>query len=164
MNIAIMGATGTGKTWLAQALSRHCPTALINDNPPLLAALADAHPCDPGALHAIAREHQRRYDLTLLTGLDLPGDAASQGRNEVFDAALRLALDGAGIAYQVIYGSGTQRTLNALKLVRHHEAPASRAMAPEPPNSARWVWSCETCSDPVCEHRLFTDRLGLAQP
>lgn len=164
MNIAIMGATGTGKTWLANELSRHCPAVLITDSPSFLAALAGAHPCDPGALHVIAREHQRRYDLTLLTGLDLPGDAASQGRNEVFDAALRLALDGAGIAYQVIYGRGAQRALNAVKLVLCPDEPADQVMATEPSSSAKWVWSCETCSDPVCEHRLFTDKLGIRQP
>lgn len=164
MNIAIMGAAGTGKTRLADELSRHCPTALITDKPALLAILSSGLPADPGVLLGIAHEHQRHYDLTLLTGLDLPGDAASPESNEVFDAALRLMLDGAGIAYQVIYGRGAQRTLNALKLVRRPDEPADRVMAPEPSSSGKWVWSCETCSDPVCEHRLFTDKLGLTQP
>jgi hypothetical protein len=163
MRIAILGAAGTGKTRLAHELSQLCPAAWVTDSPPLLAAIAGSLASEPGSLHEITREHQRRYDLTLLTGLDLPGDATRQGSNESIDAALRLTLGGAGIAYQVIYGSGAQRTANALKLIRRHNGPANQQRASQPSPSARWVWSCEKCGDPACEQRLFTDKLGISQ-
>jgi hypothetical protein len=68
------------------------------------------------------------------------------------DALVREALQKAGIAYRVVYGRGEERTRNAL-------APVLALLGesrPEGSERVRWTWSCEKCSDPECEHRLFT--------
>ncbi|MFZ9297174.1 MAG: hypothetical protein ACO24Y_02490 [Hylemonella sp.] len=78
-------------------------------------------------------------DLALLMGLDLPS-AAGQS-----DELLRKQLRASAVSYSVVYGLGDQRLRNALRLI-----------APEPAAPARWTRVCETCSDPDCEHLLFT--------
>lgn len=155
MKIAIVGAAGTGKTRLADELARHCPTALITDSPPLLAVMAGGLPFDPVALHEIACEHQRSYDLTLLTGLDLPfphGNAANGSAlpREQTDVLLRQTMQLKGIVFSVVYGSGPQRMLSALRLISGGDSPGPA-----------WGWSCEKCSDPDCEYRLFTGLRNL---
>lgn len=105
MKIAILGAPGSGKTWLAQALHHHRPELQISDNPPL----ATLQPGD--------------VDRILLTGLDLPGITPSQQET---DSALRAALQQAGLAYGVVYGQGAQRLAQALRLITPEDGPAPR--------------------------------------
>ncbi len=78
---------------------------------------------------------------------------------------LRSRLQAADVAYQVIYphsaDGGTSHLHHALRAVRSAikpptQTPARTAQATAP----RWLAGCEKCSDPVCEHRLFT---GLLQ-
>jgi hypothetical protein len=69
---------------------------------------------------------------------------------EPVDALVRAALAKAGVAYKVIYGHGDQRLKQALDAIR---TPSGRS-------TGTWRWPCEKCSDPQCEHRLFSD-LGL---
>ena len=104
-----------------------------------------------------ALERQRGYDLTLLTGLDVPwvDDAlhrdAAHSREPV-DALVRELLARAGVPYQVVYGTGEDRLRNALAALPPRLAPRP---AP-PPSRSGWQWTCGKCSDPDCEHRLFT--------
>lgn len=105
-----------------------------------------------------ALERQRGYDLTLLTGLDLPWVADGLQRDpaharEPVDALVREQLARAGVAYRVVYGDGEDRLRNALAAL-----PERLAQHPAPPAAARggWQWTCGKCSDPDCEHRLFT--------
>ena len=136
---------------------------LIADSTPLLGALGSGLLPDDGLLRDMASEQQRRYDLTLLTGLDLPPahghrDPAASQQQEQADARLRAALRQAGMAYGVVYGSGAQRLRNALRLIVPQEQDT-------PP--ARWHGVCEKCSDPDCEFRLFTglrDSRAAAHP
>jgi hypothetical protein len=88
-------------------------------------------------------------ELTLLMGLDLPASAGQQ------DASLRHQLQSSGVAYSVVYGQEEERLRNALRLIE-----------PEPAATRRWTWACEACSDPDCEHRLFTglSRSTAAEP
>lgn len=151
VRIAILGAPASGKTRLARDLSQHQPHLQVTDSPPLLnALLATRQPTSAAALQALGREHQRRFDLTLLTGLDLPcpaeGSRDSDPRQQQeTDAWLRAGLQQAGIAYGVIYGHGPLRLRNALRLI-----------TPQDPPQPGWHGVCETCSDPDCEYRLFT--------
>lgn len=93
--------------------------------------------CDDPPLSAdLAADH------TLLMGLDLAPASPVQAQA---DAALRELLRVRGIAYGVVYGHGKQRLRNALRL-----------LAPEAERPRRWNRACEKCSDPDCEHRLFT--------
>lgn len=87
--------------------------------------------------------HAQRYDFTLLMGLDLP--AAVSAAQQSTDALLRAALQQGNINYGVVYGQQEQRLRNALRLI-----------TPEPELQPRWTRTCEKCSDPDCEHRLFT--------
>lgn len=135
--VAVLGAPGTGKTRLARELAEHLRTTV----PGLVVVDGDASPARPA-------------DATLVLGLDLHPSAAG----EAADAQLRGRLQAAGVGYQVVYGTGPQRLRSALValdaagvlpaglVTRHEEGGAARA----------WIAACEKCSDPACEHRLFT--------
>lgn len=103
-------------------------------------------------------------DLTLLMGLDLPwvDDGLcrdSPAAREDTDAILRARLDQAGVAYQMVYGNGDKRASHALRTVG---AGMGLALTAQDPfwEQGRRPWSCEKCSDPACEHRLFRDLIG----
>lgn len=132
---------------------------VVADTTSLMVAIYAGMLFPDGELLRFALERQRGYDATLVTGLDLPWVAdglqrdAAHSREEV-DALVRSQLQDAAIPFQVVYGQGPQRLASAL------DALASRAVLPfERERSAEaqrpWVWMCEKCSDPECEHRLF---------
>jgi len=114
---------------------------------------------DDRSLWPAAIAAQRRLDLTLLMGLDLPWQSDGLFRDspavrEATDALLRRELQAAGIAFHTVYGQGAQRVRAALSLI----GPAlGRALLPEDRalREGHGRWQCEACSDPDCEHRLF---------
>lgn len=129
---------------------------VIADTTALMVAIYSAMLFDDGTLYRFALERQRGYDLTLVTGLDLPWVADGLQRDgphvrEPVDALVREGLGKAGVPFRVVYGSGAERTRNAL-------SPVLALLGEKPANPAarRWKWVCDTCSDPDCEHRLFT--------
>ncbi|MDM0069436.1 hypothetical protein [Variovorax sp. J31P207] len=133
--IAVIGAEGTGKTALASALAQRLRQQGI--------AVVDS-PSMPMAL-------PRGCALTLLMGLDLPvAEAEALQRQEQADALLRAALAAARLPFAVVHGRGPERLASALRALGLGGA--------EPPRRAA-AWSCDKCSDPACEHRLFTDLL-----
>lgn len=178
--LCLLGAQGTGKTTLARALTDTLRTrghrvtqssatqvddtqaddVLLADAPPLVATLHVHMAGGDASLLAAALAHQRSYQLNLLMGLDLPGPGAGSERaqqREAVDALLRETLQAAGIGYRVVYGRGEARLTQALRAVDEWLAADGRR-AVEP--SAAWVWNCEKCSDPACEHRLFRRLTG----
>lgn len=137
MKVALLGATGTGKSWLTQSLARHWPAHVFLDAPHLGEAVD--------------------WDRVLLMGLDWPRDAPqtdadSQARRRAEDARLRAWLTDAGLAYGVVYGQGPQRLRAAFQLIFPQDAPLHLSQG-------RWRGHCDKCADPDCELRLFT---GLA--
>jgi predicted ATPase len=133
--IALIGADGTGKTALADALAQRLRQRGI--------AVVDG-PSIPMAL-------PRACAFTLLMGLDLPvADTEALQRQEQADALLRAALAAARLPFAVVHGRGPERLASALRALGLGGA--------EPPRRAA-AWSCDKCSDPACEHRLFTDLL-----
>lgn len=107
---------------------------------------------------------QRRLRLSLLMGLDLPWVSDGFFRDspavrEAIDTALRRELRGAGIGFQTVYGQGTQRLRAALRAVG---AALGRELLPDDPllRDGSGRWQCEACSDPDCEHRLFSALLA----
>ena len=112
--------------------------------------------------HAI--EQQRRYSLTLLMGLDLPWVPDGLFRDspavrDAIDRRLRGALQGAGLPFTPVYGRGPQRLAQALRAVQGRigsrlDVPLVAADALLEQGSGRW--NCDNCSDPDCEHRLFS--------
>lgn len=146
---------------------------LISDTPPIMAAAA----CDSAVrqnpdLCSIALAHAAQFDTTLLMGLDGPRvDNGLTSQSPLFrgqvDTRLRQALHQAGIAYQVVYGQGQQRLNNALLALglpgEDLEAQALREQSQFAINQGRTVWQCNECSDPDCEHKLFTGLLAKRQ-
>jgi nicotinamide riboside kinase len=128
---------------------------VIADTTSLMVAIYSAMLFEDGSLYRFALERQRTYDSILLTGLDLPWVADGLQRDgphvrAPVDALVREGLAKAGVAYRVVYGSGPQRLANALRAL----GDAARGES-----GAAWTWSCDKCSDPQCEHRLFTGLL-----
>lgn len=137
MKICLLGAPGTGKTRLAGELASHFASLA----PPQQAAVVDGDLSQAAACDAV-----------LVMGLDLRPATAAQ---EAADALLRTQLQQAGISYRVVYGTGPERLRNALLALGQAGAQAQG-------RQAQWSWSCDKCSDPACEHRLFTGLLGRA--
>lgn len=200
MKIAILGAEGTGKTRLAQALCQslqvHVSTSLvpeflrewcvlhertprpedqraiaeeqarrvqmepscgflISDTTALMTAVYSDVLFQDASLYPFALEQQRRFDLTLLTGLDLAWEADGIQRDGPhsqlpIDARLRQVLQAQGLPYAVVYGTGIHRTEAALQAIFQHQR------TPVPQAEQTWQWNCEKCSDAACEHRLFS--------
>ena len=137
---------------------------VIADTTALMIAIYSAMLFEDGSLYQFALARQRGYQLTLVTGLDLPWVADGLQRDgphvrEPVDALIRAALSRAAIGYRVVYGSGPERLANALAAVESAAAaPApglAPGLAPASPQARRWHWACEKCSDPDCEHQLF---------
>jgi hypothetical protein len=139
MNIAILGAPGTGKTALALALriaSNAANPLYIHDGPSLL-------------------DSPRQWDLVLLMGLDLPAPAAAVALRQPVDQQLRALLAHLKLPHATVYGQGPQREQHALQAIQFHQREPSALQSPP----SRWRWPCEKCSDPECEHRLFSSLL-----
>jgi nicotinamide riboside kinase len=135
---------------------------VVADTSALTVAIYAGMLFEDGALYRFAIERQQRYDATLVTGLDLAWtpdglqrDAASR---EQVDALVREHLQRARVPYQVVYGQGPQRLQSAVQALVTGgvlpQAVGEREDA-ESGGPAGWVWVCEKCSDPACEHRLF---------
>ncbi|MBT2337392.1 ATP-binding protein [Variovorax paradoxus] len=121
---------------------------------------------DDTSLHADALAAQARYAITLLTALDIPwiADALRDGDHarEPTDALVRAALSGARLSFAVVHGTGSERLCNAWNAINSIAGSEGRARARGGFESkpTAWSWPCEKCSDPECEHRLFSDLLG----
>ena len=146
---------------IAQEQARRTEAAqadvVIADTTPLMTAIYSDLLFQDRSLYAFAATHHRLYRHTLVTGLDLPWVADGLQRDgphvrEPVDALLRQALLRAGIAFKVIYGQGLARLDNAIRAVLPGGASTNRPVEAGAP----WNWVCDKCSDPVCEHRLFS--------
>lgn len=136
----------------AAAASAH---VVIADTTALMVAIYSAMLFEDGTLYRFALERLRSYDFTLVTGLDLPWVADGLQRDgphvrEPVDALVREALTKAAVPYRVVYGSGPARLANALRAL---------GIVPLGEDPGPGNWQCEKCSDPACEHKLFTGLL-----
>ena len=142
LKIAVTGATATGKHLLVSALDR----ALKNAGRSASVAVAD-----PSAFSG----NPAGYVLVLLCGLE-----SMEPPQQAADQSIRSALAAAGMAYCVLYGGAPQRLAQALGAVeRLQPGLPLREQQPAGRNKP-WVWVCDKCSDPVCEHRLLSDLLA----
>lgn len=172
MKIAVLGAQGSGKTQLAHELTQRlsdmgagedAASVVIADTPPLMAAIYFDLEHDDQKLSDLALAQHKIFDLTLVAGLDIPcggGKRLQVGSvsREAVDARLRITLTRGDIAYAVIYGQGPARVETALKAISSLRDDRVQAIAV---GVSQRQWSCEKCSDPECEHRMFT---GLLKP
>lgn len=156
---------------IAQARAAEQATAdwVIADTTPIMTAVYSHLLFDDDRLYPMALAHQSFYDHTLVTGVDLPWVADGLQRDGPHvrgpvDTLVRHALERAGIAYRVVYGQGHQRLNNALLalglLGEDEAARRTRENAQFAINDGRTMWQCNECSDPDCEHKLFTGLLG----
>ena len=154
------GLARTQARLIDQAAARHDLQVVVADTTPLvIAAYSELYFKDMDLLPE-ARDWQRRVDLTLLMGLDLPWVPdglfrESETIRDATDAVLRRELQGAGIPYQTIYGQGPARLEQALRILGRSLGQVLVAVDPAWAQGRR-PRTCETCSDPDCEHRLFT--------
>jgi nicotinamide riboside kinase len=131
---------------------------LVADTTALTVAVYSDLLFNDATLYDIALMHQRTFDATLLMGLDVAWVADGIQRDgvhlrEPVDALLRIALARGGINYQVVYGAAESRLQNALRCLNIEiSRPQIQTRRQRMSN-----WVCERCSDPECEHRLFTD-------
>jgi nicotinamide riboside kinase len=153
---------------------------VIADTTAFMTAVYSEMMFNDASLYDFAAAHQRSYDVTLVTGLDLPWVADGIQRDgpharERTDSLLRAALNRASVPYRVVYGTGRARLENALRAIdtivlianysirTSEKYNISRQTKPETDaqaHSAVWTWPCEKCSDPDCEHRLFSQLLS----
>ena len=134
------------------------------------------HPHEPAELrlHACAQtdlplEQLQPHDAVLLLA---PALAAS---NHAADTAQHLLmrtrqqLVARAQPFQLLYNHGQQQIEDALTALcnwfPHAKAlQAHRAALREQGNLARWSWSCDKCSDPECELRLFRGLVDTPSP
>lgn len=164
--VAIVGAAGSGKSWLAQSLN----SALLAQGHSV--RLSDrlgespSHGSNSTTLAAVdwwitvASMPSPVSGLgvtTLLMGLDLPG-LGPESQSE--DSALRQGLSLTQNPFRIVYGLGVHRLNNALLALGltqvHTAAWQDRERAQFNINGGRDTWVCNDCSDPACEHKLFT--------
>ena len=152
----------------AQAVLTLETGTVIADTTPLMTAIYSHHLFKDESLYPRALAHQSLYDLTLVTGLDLPWvpDGLQRDGPHVrapIDAMVRQSLTQAKIGFRVIYGQDLARLNNALLAMGEppegEAAWQRRHSAQFALNEGRTPWLCEKCSDPDCEHRLFTGLL-----
>jgi nicotinamide riboside kinase len=149
---------------------------VIADTTPLMTAVYSELIFQDTQLQIAASSYQRSFDLSLLTGLDIPWQADGMQRDgpqvrPVVDTLLRRLLQQAHIPYEVIYGQGQSRlqsALNALqKSTEIHSITAceTQTLSINPTSAENkapaWAWACDKCSDPRCEHMLFSQVLKL---
>ena len=148
------------QTQMARVLAAPAHAVVIADTTPLMTAVYSQMVFNDHGLDAFALQQHAKFDITLLTGLDLAWVSDGLQRvgahvREPVDQKIRQLLTQANLSYQVVYGTGDQRLENALYCIgRHAPHLAKQLERPEPPT--RWLGSCETCGDGDCEHHLFT--------
>lgn len=110
-------------------------------------------------------------ELTFLLQLD-----SSHAGDVHADRLLRSDLDRHNIPYQVLYGSAEECLAQAFQVIRSRlfvrpdpAEPGQKALSDQSAaRNARWVWACDKCSDPLCEHRLLSgllaSRKGTTEP
>ena len=140
-------------------------TWLLSDTTPLMTAIYSHLLFDDERLYPMALAHQTLYDITLVMGLDLPwvSDGLQRDGPQVrgpIDTLVRQALERSGTPYRVVYGQGPRRLDNALLALGLAGEDAAAQQVREQGqlaiNQGRSVWQCNDCSDPGCEHQLFT--------
>lgn len=145
------------------AQAKPTPDVVIADTTPLVIAAYSELYFNDSSLLASAIAHQRGYHLTLLMGLDLPWVPDGLFRDspavrDAIDNILRRELQGASLPFQTVYGRGQARLLQSLEalgpLLGSSLVDTDPALA-----QGRVAWNCDKCSDPECEHRLFTGLL-----
>ena len=147
--IALLGAPGSGTSALATALRTRFSQRGLST--PVLAI------DDPASAAAELAARRGRLVALLLASESAASDAGEAARRERIDTALRGALAASATPFAVIHGQAGERLANAWTAIHARADAADRAAPRQGDGDRAWAWGCEKCSDPACEHRLFTD-------
>jgi deoxyribodipyrimidine photolyase len=141
--------------WVAGAQPAHVQ-ALLNVLP---MQLPPGVHCEVWPVSDAAQPHDVVLLLALVASdLDASNADTSPAERDA-DESLRAQLMQQGVAFQVIHGPASTHAQQA----QHAIAQALRQHDPELAQqwmreeiAPRWQGVCESCSDPECEHRLFS--------
>ncbi|MDM0013007.1 hypothetical protein QTH87_11245 [Variovorax sp. J22P168] len=140
--IVLLGAVPASTAELADALAVRLPGHRI--------VVADEAALPATASNGSAFFLLVAVDPDAFEGAD--AQASSHRQAADLDHRLRAALASARLPFAVLHGKGPDRLVHALRaLGLDAEVPVRPRMAALP--------ECERCSEPSCEHRLFTDLL-----
>ncbi|HSW08700.1 ATP-binding protein [Aquabacterium sp.] len=145
---------------------------VLCDTTPLMTSVYSEMVFGDTSLYPAALAWQQRCALTLLTALDLPWVADGLQRDgphvrEPVDALLRQHLIGQGLRWSLVAGLGEARVEAAIDaiapLLRQRAMPRDglfTRLAARDAAQPAWLWACEQCDSPECEHA--TQRLARA--
>lgn len=166
LKIALLGACPVELSELAAALNHSVQTMGCE----IMLVTADRADALPAGLSG--------FNLVLLAGLEAtarletprtPFSASCKtGPHPVPDPeavnhSIRTVLTQDAVSYRVLYGTTSERLAHAQQAVESLLPAASRPAQANQPGSSKkqpWVWMCDKCSDPQCEHRLLTALLA----
>ena len=155
LTIALLGAPHVGLSPLADAIS----SALKASGWQALLVRPGNSQADISDLCA--------FDLVLLCGLQPQAHSRIEARDLTFeeqDQSIRARLALAAVSYRVLYGTHEERLAHALhaieSLLPRTETSPRPTLLSGRVKKQPWVWMCEKCSDPQCEHQLLTVLLG----
>lgn len=162
LNIALLGACPVQLSELSAALNQ--ATQALGCE--IMLVMADGLDTLPAGLPG--------FDLVLLAGLEAPAAPSSAPCHcntgvelapdqETVHRSIRTALAQAAVSYRVLYGTAGERLAHARQAVESLLPSARRprqATCPSGLKNQPWVWMCDKCSDPQCEHRLLTALLA----
>ena len=131
-------------------------SVVISDSSALMTALYSHYYFGDQSLLDHGLKHQSRFQLTFLTGLDVPWVEDGIQRDHpqarlAIDTLVRQTLLNHQIPFTTVYGTRAQR-LNTLLTAVEFYAKNS----PEQPPQQAWQWCCEKCSDASSERQLFS--------
>ena len=146
---------------------------VVCDTTALMTAVYSQYLFNDNSLLAAAQAFHRRCALTLLTALDLPWVADGMQRDgpqvtAPVDALIRRGLLAAGLGWSVVAGTGPARVEAALNAVTPFliGKPSPRRglfsrLYDRQNAQPEWLWACENCDVPECEHQDLRRKAGL---
>lgn len=149
-----------GQAQANEAAAQSGVQVVVADTTALVVAAYSERVFNDRSLLPAAMKTQQQFHLNLLMGLDLPWQADglfrdSPGMRADIDAVLRRELETDGVPFQTVYGPAETRLQHALRAVG--VLLGHPLVAPDPLLEAgTGRWTCENCSDPECEQRLFS--------
>ena len=114
------------------------------------------------SLYASALAAHRGYAITLLMALDLPPSTGLHAAAARAERRCRVASRACTCRITLRRDPRPRRRAAGQRLERDQLQRRSRgrcitARAAPARRAAPWFWPCDKCSDPACEHRLFSD-------
>jgi nicotinamide riboside kinase len=141
---------------ITAAAAQH--SVVVADTTALMTAVYSDYVFADRSLYAQAAAQHAICDMTFVTGLDVPWQPDGIQRDgeharAPVDALLRDALNQAKISFSTVYGLGQQRLDIAINCIA---VQAVNTWTTSQNSTKKWVAMCDKCSDPDCEHLLFT--------